>query len=378
MNDDSPAVVSSSTTGNTSWTDAAADTAELSALARSVFSDHLAERSEASPTGLWATLAELGLTLLTLPEAAGGSGGRLVDAAALLLAAGESSAPVPLAETDLLAGWLLQRAGLPVPAGPLSWAAGTEKLELIETRDGTWQLAGTLHRVGWARDAVRIAVVVTGSDGVDRVVSLDPAAAKVVPGTNVAGEPRDDLHLNLVVGTDAVALAPADARKLLGRRAALGRALLLAGAAGRALGRSVRYAGERVQFGRPIAKFQAIQQQLALAAAETAAGRAAVDAAVRIASETDFAGTAAEFAIAVAKARTSEAAGVVARIAHQVHGALGFTLEHDLRLSSTRLWAWRDEDGSEAYWHVVIGRTALAAGPGGLWPLLTLHSASGV
>ncbi|MBO0851705.1 MAG: acyl-CoA dehydrogenase, partial [Pseudonocardia sp.] len=80
------------------------------------------------------------------------------------------------------------------------------------------------------------------------------------------------------------------------------------------------------------------------------------------------------FAIAVAKARTGEAAGAVARIAHQVHGAIGFTLEHDLRLATTRLWAWREEDGSDAHWHAEIGRRALAEGADGLWPLLTRAS----
>ncbi|MBV9315450.1 MAG: hypothetical protein JO100_17350 [Pseudonocardia sp.] len=93
--------------------------------------------------------------------------------------------------------------------------------------------------------------------------------------------------------------------------------------------------------------------------------------AVRIASDRDFAGDDAGVAVAVAKARTGEAAGVVARVAHQVHGAIGFTLEHDLRLVTTRLWAWREEDGSDAYWNAFVGRQALAAGVDGLWPMLT-------
>ena len=79
---------------------------------------------------------------------------------------------------------------------------------------------------------------------------------------------------------------------------------------------------------------------------------------------------AAELPIAMAKARTSEAAGTVARIAHQVHGAIGFTREHDLRLATTRLWAWRDEDGSEVQWRGRRGGR-VAAGADGLWPLIT-------
>lgn len=346
-------------------------TEELTATARAVFADHPAEVADGLPGALWSTLTELGLVQLTLPEEAGGSGGALADGAALLLAAGEAAAPVPLAETEL-AGWLLHSAGLPVPPGVL--AVGTPgELTVSPGSGGTLAVRGRLPRVGWARYAVRVAVLAAGPDGGDVVASVDPNApgVELVEGSNLAGEPRDELRLDTTVADWAA--APNGAGQQLARRAALARALLLAGALQRALGQSVRYAGERVQFGRPIGKFQAVQQQLALAAAEVAAGRAAAEAAVRIAAngfETEDAG----FAVAVAKARTSEAAGAVARIAHQVHGAIGFTLEHDLRLATTRLWAWREEDGSDAHWNTVIGQRALAAGADGLWPLLTRSS----
>jgi len=366
------------------------ETDELVATARQVFADHPAEVADGLPGPLWSTLTELGLVQLSLPDSAGGSGGTLADLAALLLVAGEATAPVPLAETEL-AGWLLHAAGLPVPTGPLAVAAdraagpGTRSaalgsgvgdgLVVRAEADGGYAVTGQLSRVGWARAAARLAVLAAGPDGSDVVLSVDPTAVgvTVTEGTNLAGEPRDDMRLDLRVPAGDVAAAPEGTRELLVRLAALARALLLAGAAGRALARSVRYAGERVQFGRPIGKFQAVQQQLALAAAEVAAGRAAVDAATRIAAA-ELAGPDAGFAIAVAKARTSEAAGAVARVAHQVHGAIGFTLEHDLRLATTRLWAWREEDGSDAHWHTVIARRALAEGADGLWPLLTRAS----
>ncbi|MBO0878729.1 MAG: acyl-CoA dehydrogenase [Pseudonocardia sp.] len=295
--------------------------------------------------------------------------------AALLLVAGEAAAPVPLAETEL-AGWLLHAAGLAVPAGVLAVAdASGGELAVGAEAGGGVEVAGRLPRVGWARHAARVAVLAAGPDNGAVVLSLDPGApgVELTEGTNLAGEPRDQLRLDATVAATDVAPAPEGAAELLARRAALARALLLAGAAQRALSGSVRYAGERIQFGRPIAKFQAVQQQLALAAAEVAAARAAAEAAARIAGAgfgTDDAG----FAIAVAKARTGEAAGAVARIAHQVHGAIGFTLEHDLRLATTRLWAWREEDGSDAHWHAEIGRRALAEGADGLWPLLTRAS----
>lgn len=341
---------------------------ELADLAESVFA--ASADGEGLDGALWATCVDTGLARLTLPDAAGGSGGTLVDSATVLTAAGAHAARVPLVETDLLGGWLLHAAGLPVPDGRLTAVAATLEVRPADggsegavRRDDGVVVSGTLPRVPWARDAAGIAVL-TG----DHVVLLDPAAVRRVDGVNLADEPRDTLEVD---GTAVVAPAPPGAAAELRLRAALGRALLLAGAARGALAASVRYAGERVQFGRPIGRFQAVQQQLALAAAEVAAAGAAGDAAAAIADRDGFAADATAFAVAAAKARASEAAGAVARIAHQVHGAIGFTREHDLRLLTTRLWAWRDEDGSEADWHAELGARAFEAGPDGLWPLLT-------
>jgi len=346
---------------------------ELSDTLRRVFASYPERVGDRFATGLWGALDELGVTRLTLPEDAGGSGGGWPEAAALLLAAGEAAAPIPLAETDLLAGWLLHAAGLPVPTdGPLAAAAGELTLRAGPGSDELIVI-GSVPRVGWARWSRRVAVLATGGDGRDLALSLDPASpgVSIAEGTNVAGEPRDTIELDTVVALSDTAVAPDGARELLARRAALARALLLAGAAATALNLSLRYAGERVQFGRHIAAFQAVQQQLALAGAELAAIRAAVDAAVRIAATDGLGGPRAALAVAVAKARAGEGAGVIARIAHQVHGAIGFTEEHSLQLATTRLWAWRDEDGDDTHWNAHVARAALAAGPAGLWPLLT-------
>lgn len=347
--------------------------AELADLAESVFAT--AGPGEGFDGALWAVCEETGLARLTLPEAAGGSGGTLVDAVAVLGAAGAHAARVPLVETDLLGGWLLHAAGLAVPDGVLTAVAGPAAVAGEGTGAGPGGGAGTggkaagvtvsLARVPWARAAAGV-VVLAGA----HVVLLDPAAVRVTEGANLADEPRDTVETDAGAAL-AVAPAPPGAAQELRLRAALGRALLLAGAARAALAQAVRYAGERVQFGRPIGRFQAVQQQLALAAAEVAAAGAAAGSAAATADRDGFAADATGFAVAAAKARAGEAAGAVARIAHQVHGAIGFTREHDLRLVTTRLWAWRDEDGSEAQWHAELGARALAAGPEGLWPLLT-------
>ena len=336
--------------------------------------DHAGGRDGLWNERLWAALEEAGLPLISVPEAAGGSGGSLEHAAVVATCAGEHAAMVPAAETALLGGWLLAEAGLPVPSGPLvavrapakpNGGAGT--VSLTRVPDG-WLVRGRLPRVGWGRVAARV-VVLGEADGAELAVALSPGDVTVNPGSNVAGEPRDDLIVDTVAARAAVAEVTGGTGQVLRLRAGLARVLLISGAMGRALDLTVRYAGERQQFGRSLGSFQAIQQQIAELAAETAAVRAAADAAVGRCAADGFAGPGAWFAVASAKVQAARGATVAARIAHQVHGAIGFTQEHALRLTTTRLWAWRDEAGSPAEWADELGRHVLAGGP--LWPAIT-------
>ena len=162
--------------------------------------------------------------------------------------------------------------------------------------------------------------------------------------------------------------ADAGAAAELRARFALARAVQLAAALEQVLAWTVQYAGERQQFGRPLGKFQAIQMELAEMAGEVTAVTALTDAAVQ-AVERGSADLV--LARAAAKVRAGAAVEVVARLAHQVHGAIGFTQEHKLHHLTRRLWAWRDEAGSELAWARVLAAGLLADGPDGLWPALT-------
>jgi acyl-CoA dehydrogenase len=343
--------------------------AALTSAARDLLEDHCTPERLAATEGrtdlaLWELLTEAGFTLVGVDEAHGGSGGGVAEAAALLGVAGEHAAPVPLAESTLLAGWLLALAGLAQPEG----LATTGECEVTaQQQDGGWRLAGTVRRVPAAREAAVVVVLAQAPDGL--VVAAVPVAqASLVEGHNVAGEQRDEVLLDVLVA-DVVAVPGTVARELR-LRGALSRAVLIAGALDRAQRLTVRYAGERRQFGRPLSAFQAVQQQIAQLTAEAAAAHAAVDGAVRQCERAGFLDPASQFAVAAAKVRTAQAASVGAAIAHQVHGALGMTREHALRFSTTRLWAWRSEWGSEAQWSQELGATAVAAGADGVWPLL--------
>jgi acyl-CoA dehydrogenase len=105
-----------------------------------------------------------------------------------------------------------------------------------------------------------------------------------------------------------------------------------------------------------------------LCAEEAAAALVAVQSAARAAAE---ARPSAEFAAAAAKIRAGIAAGRTAEIAHQVHGAIGFTHEHSLHRLTRRLWSWRDEFGDESFWSRELGSRLLAAGAEALWPAMT-------
>jgi len=150
------------------------------------------------------------------------------------------------------------------------------------------------------------------------------------------------------------------------RAMALARAGQIAGAISTALAMTTQYARERQQFGKPLAAFQAIQQQLAVLAEEAAASRAAAQAASRAADRGD-----AIFEIASAKLRANIAAGQAASIAHQVHGAIGFTKEFRVQKFTRRLWLWRSEYGNDRHWADVLGAMTAAKGADGFWPALT-------
>ncbi len=324
-----------------------------------------------SPAALWQALEGERLTLLSIPEEHGGHGGTLADAAAVLRLAGRGAAQAPVAETALLAGWALASSDLDVPGGPLAPApvrAG-EQIEL--RREGDRRLLyGRASRIPWARAAARL-VTVCRSGGESLVAVVDPKELRIEPGNNLAGEPRDRVIFD-GVPAEAVARAPegVDEEGLL-LRGALARSVMMAAAMEEVLDLSLRHARERRQFGRSIGRFQAIQQELALLAGEAAAAQAAVEAAVEA---MELAGTPREalFEAASAKLRVSEAAGTAAAVAHQVHGAIGFTERHTLRHSTLRLWSWREEFGSESEWAARLGGIVSRRGPERLWPTIAV------
>ncbi len=342
-----------------------------------LFEDHCTKQvADAAETGvfaqkLWDEVAETGVPLAALPESAGGADAEWSDLFAALRVAGRFSAPIPLAET-MLAGWAAASCGLETSDGPMTVGPVRSADKLTLERDGNgWRLAGAATRVPYASFATRTVLIVDGPDS-EMVVTLDgTGGADLAKGRNIANESRDSLTFNGVrLSADQAAPVKAGvSRDALYRRGALARATMMSGALEKAMDLAVTYAQERQQFGRPISKFQAVQQNLAVLAGQTAAAVAAANLGIEALSEANPDREA--FLIAVAKTRVGEAATLACEIAHQVHGAIGFTKEYALQLSTRRLWSWREEFGGDPEWAAKVGAYACQRGADALWPMLT-------
>jgi acyl-CoA dehydrogenase len=281
---------------------------------------------------LWNAVSEAGIPHAMVAESAGGLGLAPADAMSLMRRMGYYALPLPLAETMIANHLFVETHGAPLD-GPASFAPvnADDRIAVIFARDGT-TLSGTAHHVPWGGDVENLVVFARDEKGKGYLARVQrEAIATNQRRRNVAYEPRDNLTLDGIrLPLDAVAEAPdyLQADGLLPYVAAI-RVQQMVGGMERALDYALVYANERVQFGRAIAKFQAIQHMLAIAAGHFAAA------------------------------------------CHQVHGAMGFTHEHALHFTTRRLWSWRDEGGSESYWQEWIGRKICAMGGEALWPAIT-------
>jgi len=315
---------------------------------------------------LWQALTESGLPLSWVPDDLGGSGASLAEGFSVLSSAGRFAIAVPLAET-MLAGWLLAQAKITSPEGMMTVVPASPKDRITLNADGS--LSGRARGVPFAKSARHIAVLASGGGGLS-IALIEAAGTRIEAGLNLGGDNSDTVTLNNV---QPIVTKPApkgfDQTQLM-LMGGVARSLQIAGALESMLDISVRYSNERVAFEKKISKFQAVQHNLARLAGESAAAlAAATSAADTIANSTSF-DDSAFLEAASAKIRCSEAAEKGGAIAHQVHGAIGFTSEHILHRYTLRALAWRDDFGSESYWAVELGKMVAARGADELWPLV--------
>jgi acyl-CoA dehydrogenase len=314
----------------------------------------------------WHALSEAGLPLAWVPEALGGSDASLADGFAILGVAGRFALAVPLAET-LAAGWLLARAGLKAPATPMTIAPARPYDRITVDLDG--KLSGRAIGVPFAQDSQYIVVLADGRKQ-QLIALVEVKDCRLSEGRNLAGDAANVVTFERV---KPLSSAPAPngfdqyALMLMGSTI---RSVETAGALEAILSLSVAYANERVAFGRPIGKFQAVQQNLARLAGEVAAALAVAGSAADTIAQADAFDETVLLEAASAKIRTAEAAAEGSAIAHQVFGAIGFTQEHVLHRFTLRMLSWRDDFGSESYWAAELGKHVARGGADEFWPLV--------
>jgi acyl-CoA dehydrogenase len=252
-------------------------------------------------------------------------------------------------------------AGFPIPDGAITVVPDARALTVIDGR-----VCGHAT-VPWARRADHVLALV-GQPGGDLIVSMQPDQLTIGPMANMAGEPRDEVVVDLPLSAVSTAAAPADVNAAtLQARGCLSRLVLSAGALATLSQLTIDYTNERRQFGRPVATFQAVQQHLVHVAQCAVRASMAADVATRAYS----ADPNTPFEVAAARVIVDAAAVDATRAAHQAHGAMGVAREYRLQQFSRRLWSWRHEYGSTRSWRRALGHRAASAGADALFPLVS-------
>jgi acyl-CoA dehydrogenase len=314
----------------------------------------------------WQELENAGMTGIGIDESLGGSGGSFEDQVTTVFEIGRHASLQPLPETIMLAGWLREIASWP-------WSGGAETVgvghpsNIVARRNGSELLLhGTIRGVPWARVAKKLLVVVE-SEGSTLLAELEPESFDIEPHENQAGEPRDTVVLESVRLRADQWMPVAITSQDLELRSAFMRSVSATGCLSAIVEMTSTYAHDREQFGRPLDKFQAVQQLLARLAAEYYASTICVRNAVFATREGS-----ASIGTMSAVVRLAQASSKGARIAHQIHGAIGITEEYPLHHFTTRLWCWRNEFGGEARWSRELATFVRDSGGGEqLWPLIT-------
>ena len=282
--------------------------------------------------------------------------------------------PLPLAETMVARGLWTTAGGDPALVADRPVVIGTgvhTRVPELSFDEGVGILTGQTSPVAFGQ-VPGACLLVQARIGADAhgLALLDAQGLRAHPVRSLSFEACCAFDLN-GVSVSSGRLRPwkvADGRALQAAGALL-RSVQMVGAMQRSLALGLQYAQERFQFGRPISFFTPVQDMLVEAAAEVAAASSAASLAVSHWQSTPTADGV--FVAAIAKSRCGEAAGKVAALIHQVHGAMGFTQEHVLHQFTRRLWAWRDDFGTESYWNQQMGARVCASGGRHLWPALT-------
>ncbi|MFZ0712604.1 acyl-CoA dehydrogenase family protein [Mycobacterium sp.] len=323
---------------------------EVAALAESILEEHADPAVGGIDLPAWKMLSDSGLTDLLAPEEVGGAGAGWAEVGAVLGEVGAAAARLPILEHDVLSGWLLDCAGLPRRDG--------------EVRTAGLFADGVSGWVDFAGQADRIVVLRATDDHQWAVGVLDGEA-----GASTDADRDGHTRVRWTPGTEERVVAPEVAEEYR-LRVALSRAAMIVGSSRRIVELTVEHVTSREQFGRTLAKFQGVQHLVSATAAEASLIQAAVDGAIGVVGGLSLRDPHVRLAVLSAASCAAHGAAVVARNAHQVLGAMGYTLEHPLHRYTNRILTWRSEAYSVRDLDLAVLRAATASDVAELWSLL--------
>lgn len=290
------------------------------------------------PHTLWEILLTTGFADALLPERDGGAGLSLTDTWPIMFCMGRHALPLPYAHTMLGRAWL-NHHGKNIPEGSLTFAPFQVKTESAG-------LTARAVNFGLVADWV---LVQRGKQ-----VWLLPSSEATVTPAGGHGTLEADIYWSSAIA-DRAQLGEWEHPQFQ-HLMSLSVAVLIAGAADRVFEMTLAHANQREQFGKPIGRFQALQQQISEVAELVFGARMATEMACR---SKDW--QPAPLLAALAKAQTSQAVARVTAVAHAVHGAIGVTHEYDLQLFTRRLNEWARTAGGHAYWARQLGQEVLSS-----------------
>ena len=305
---------------------------------------------------LWENIEDIGLTQIAVKEKFEGSDLSFNSILPVIQLSTKMGLPLPLTET-IICNYLFSELDIKPPKGMITFAIETKNIKILNGK-----VSGDLFSIPYLNLTDQI-IILKKIAGINKFIFIKNINGKKEVKKNFLSEPRYNLNIE---NCEIIEIKELSERIDFNQIGSIIRSAQMVGAMEKVIDLSIEYCSQRVQFGRSLSKFQAIQHQISEMAVELSASTAALSTLTNTKQL--------KFKIqdvAVLKIRAGIAAGKLIAMSHQVHGAMGFTKEYELAYFTRNLNSWRNDFGNETYWQDILGKHFLEKNNLNLWEYLT-------
>ena len=301
-------------------------------------------------------IEEIGLTQIAVKERFEGSNLSFNSILPVIQLSTKMGIPLPLTET-IISNYLFSELDIKPPNGMVTFAIESKNIKILNGK-----ISGNLFSVPYLNLTDQI-IIIQDIDGIKKFIFIKNIDGEKEAKKNFLSEPRYNLNIE---NCKIIEIKELNKNIDFNQIGSIIRSAQMVGAMEKVIDLSIEYCSQRVQFGRSLSKFQAIQHQISEMAVELSASTAALSTLTNT-DELDFKIQ----DVAVLKIRAGIAAGKLIAMSHQVHGAMGFTKEYELAYFTRNLNSWRNDFGNETYWQNILGKHFLEKNNLNLWEYLT-------